>query len=316
MVFKSIAKGKFKTLKKNVKKDWQLLLMIIFPALGWLIFDYFPMFGIQLAFRDYRPNGGIWGSEWVGLKWFKYFLSSPQFLQVFKNTFILSAYNLLVSFPLPIILALLLNSMHNKTYGKVIKIVSYVPHFISMAVFVGIVNLLLSPICGIYGSFYHLLGGEGYPENFRATAEAFRHIYVWSGVWQGIGWASILYTSTLSSVDPGLHEAAIIDGATRIQRIIHIDWPAILPTVGIMFIQRIGGLVGVGFEKAYLLQTPMNLTYSEVISTYVFKRGLSSFRNYSFGAAVGLFNNILSVSLMLLANYISKKASDDEISLF
>ena len=279
------------------------------------IFHYIPIYGIQIAFRDYRPKAGILHSEWVGLRWFKQFLADPKFMEVFMNTVELSLYSF-VTFPLPIIMALFLNAMRKEKYRKVVQTVSYMPHFISATVFVGIIDMLLSPVSGIYGSVFKLFGGQGYPVDFKGTAAAFSHIYIWSGVWQGLGWGTILYTAALSSVSQELHEAARIDGASRFKRIIHIDLPAIMPTIAIQLIMRVSGLLGVGFEKAYLMQTPLNLTVSEVISTYVYKKGMSSFRNFSYGAAVGMFSTVINVTLMIIANQISRKVSDNEVSFF
>jgi len=274
------------------------------------------MYGVQIAFRDFRPRDGIIGSEWVGLKWFKQFLGDRQFVAVFSNTLILSLYSMIASFPLPIVFALTLNCLTNEKYKKTVQTIAYLPHFISTTVMVSIVLLLLSPVSGIYGSVFRLFGGDGYPVDFRATAGAFRHLYVWSGVWQGLGWGSIIYTSALSSVSSELHEAAKIDGATRFKRVLHIDIPAITPTIGMMFLMNVSGLIGVGFEKAYMLQTRLNLSTSEVLSTYVYKYGMSSFRDYSFGSAVGLFNTGVNLFLLVITNFITKKASDGEIALF
>lgn len=315
MKMKSKSVSRVQLFKKHFIRDWQLWLMVLLPLTQLLIFHYGPMYGVQIAFRDYRPGGGVTGSEWVGFKWFLDFLTDPKFGRIFMNTIILNLYNLM-TFPFAIIMALLLNSMQNKTYRKTVQTISYLPHFISTTVFVGIVNMLLSPVSGIYGNVYRLFGGQGFPVDFKATAEAFRHIYVWSGVWQALGWSTILYTSALSAVSVELHEAASIDGASRLKRIWHVDLPAIMPTVGITFIMRVGNLVGIGFEKAYLLQSNINKSTSEVISTYVYRKGMDSFRNFSYGSAVGLFNTIINIVLVFIANTISKKISDNEISLF
>ena len=273
------------------------------------------MYGVQIAFRNYRVADGITGSEWVGLKWFKDFLSDPRFGEIFLNTLSLSLYSLL-TFPLPIILAMIFNAITNKKYVKLVQTVSYMPHFISMAVFVSIIEMVLSPVVGIYGNMYRLFGGAGYPFDFRTSADAFRHIYVWSDQWQGIGWATVLYTSALAGVSMELHEAAKIDGASRLKRMIHIDWPAIMPTVALMFILRVGGLISVGFEKAYMMQNALNLRTSEIISTYVYKKGMKDFRGFSYGTAVSLFNTSINVTLLLIANTVSKKLTEDEVSLF
>ena len=222
----------------------------------------------------------------------------------------------LATFPLAIIFALILHALKSEKYKKVVQTVSYIPHFISVSVMVGIIQMVLSPISGIYGNMYRLFGGVGYPVDFRSTAEAFRHLYVWSGVWQGLGWSSIIYIAALSSVSAELHEAAQIDGASRLKRMWHIDIPAIMPTIAIQFILRCTHIISVGFEKAYLLQSTLNLSVSEVISTYIYKVGMSSFRTFSYGAAVGLFNTAINLTLLLSVNYAVGKATDGEISLF
>lgn len=306
---------KWKTFKKNFKRDWQLHIFMLFPVIYLVIFDFIPMYGVQIAFRDYRPKLGITGSVWVGLKWFKQFLSNYEFGQIFMNTLILSLYSL-ATFPLAIIFALILHALKNEKYKKVVQTVSYVPHFISVSVMVGIINMLLSPVSGIYGNLFRLFGGSGYPVDFRATAEAFRHLYVWSGVWQTLGWSSIIYIAALASVSSELHEAAQIDGASRLKRMWYIDIPAILPTIAIQFILRCTNIISVGFEKAYLLQSTLNLDVSEVISTYVYKKGMSSFRSFSYGAAVGLFNTTINLALLLSVNYVVRRATDGEIALF
>ena len=309
-----IPKRGFARFKKNFLRDRQLYLLIIIGIAPFILFHYGPMYGVQIAFRDYRIADGITGSQWVGWKWFNEFLTDPNFKRIFFNTLIISLYSL-VSFPLPIIMALLFNAMRRERYKSVAQTISYMPHFISMTVFVGIMNLILSPTSGIYGNIFRLLGGNGYPADFRTLAGSFRHLYVWSGVWQGMGWQTILYTSALSSVSAELHEAACLDGASRFKRIIHVDLPAIMPTIAIMLILRMGGLISVGFEKAYLMQSPLNLSTSELISTYVYKRGLSDFRRFSYGTAVSLFNTAINVTLMLITNYTSKKVTEDEISV-
>ena len=307
---------KCQTIIREFKRDWQLWLLVMVPVIWLVIFDYGPMYGLQIAFRDYLPRDGITKSAWVGLKWFKKFLTDRNFVEVFSNTVILSVYGLVVNFPLPIIFALILHGMRSQKYKRVVQVVTYIPHFISTTVMVSIVQMLLSPVSGIYGAFYQLLGGEGYPVDFRATAVAFRHIYVWSGVWQGLGWSTIIYTAALSAVSPELHDAAMVDGASRFKRMIHVDIPAIMPTICIRLILSFSGIIGVGFEKAFMLQSGLNLSVSEVISTYVYKRGMNSFKNFSYGTAVSLFNTAINLTLMLIVNKISKKMSDDEVSLF
>jgi len=300
---------------KEFKRDWQLHLLVLFPVVYMFIFDFIPMYGVQIAFRDFRPVHGITGSEWVGLKWIKNFLSSPDFLEIFGNTISLSLYSF-ATFPIPIIFALVLNALRGEKYKKVVQTVSYMPHFISTTVMVGIINMLCSPVSGIYGNIYRLFGGVGFPTDFRATAAAFRHLYIWSGEWQGLGWSAIIYLAALSGVSQELHEAAQMDGASRFKRIWHIDIPAISTTIAMKLVLAATGIIGVGFEKAYLLQKPMNLEVSEVISTYVYKKGMSSFRNYSYGAAVGLFNTVINLVLLFVVNGIVDKATDGEVSMF
>lgn len=308
-------KNLIKTFKRNFKREWQLYLLAIIPTIYLIIFDFAPMYGLQIAFRDYRIAGGITGSEWVGLRWFKQFLSDPQFGAVFKNTLILSLYGL-ATFPIPIIFALMITALRGSKYKKVIQNVSYMPHFISTTIFVGIIHMIFSPVNGLYGNFYHLFGGEGYPTDFRFTAEAFRHLYIWSGEWKNLGWSAIIYIAALSGVSAELHEAAQLDGASRLQRMWHIDIPSILPTVCIKLILSCSGIISVGAEKVLLMQNDLNLSVSEVISTHVYKVGLSSFRNFSYGTAVSLFNTAINLSLLFLVNGITKKMSEGEISYF
>ena len=300
---------------KDFKRDWQLHLLVLFPVVYMFIFDFIPMYGIQIAFRDFRPISGITGSEWVGLKWVKNFLSSPDFLEIFGNTISLSLYSF-ATFPIPIIFALVLNALRGEKYKKVVQTVSYMPHFISTTVMVGIINMLCSPVSGIYGNIYRLFGGVGFPTDFRATAAAFRHLYIWSGEWQGLGWSAIIYLAALSGVSPELHEAAQMDGASRFKRIWFVDIPAISTTIAMKLVLAATGIIGVGFEKAYMLQKPMNKEVSEVISTYVYKKGMSSFRNYSFGGAVGLFNTVINLVLLFAVNTIVNKATDGEVTMF
>lgn len=305
--------------KKNVKlfkRDWQLHLCVWIPIIYLLIFDYGPMYGVQIAFRNYTPAKGIVGSDWVGLSWFKQFLDNYKFMSYLKNTIVLSLYSLIAGFPLPIIFALLLNTLRNEKFKKLTQTISYMPHFISMVVFVGILNMVLSPVSGIYGNLYRLFGGSGYPYDFRGAESAFRHLYVWSGIWQNMGWSSIIYISALSAVSQELHEAAQLDGATRLQRIRYVDFPSILPTVAILLIMRCGSIISVGFEKVYLMQNSLNLGTSEVLSTYVYKTGMSSFKNYSYASAVGLFNTAINLTLLVIVNFIVKKMTENEVSLF
>ena len=298
------------------RRDWQLHLLIWVPLIYLFIFHYWPMYGVQIAFRDYRARDGIMGSEWVGLKWFEKFLTHPKFKQVFSNTLILSFYQILVGFPLPVIFALMINVLKAERFKKFVQTISYMPHFISTVVIVAILNQVFNPVNGLYGTVYHLFGGQGYPEDIRSTGEAFRHLYVWSGIWQHLGWDTIIYTAALSAVSQDHHEAAMIDGATRWQRVLHVDLPAILPTACIMLILRCGSVMTIGFEKVYLMQGPLNTMTSEVISTYVYKVGMGSSGDFSYASAIGLFNSVINCALLIFVNFISRKMSDKEVSLF
>lgn len=301
---------------KKMRRDWQLHLLILIPVVYKIIFSYLPMYGAQIAFRSYSVRGGIWGSDWVGLKWFVRFLGMPDFWNIVGNTFTLSFYSLCVSFPLPIFMALLLNVMRNQLFKKTMQTISYIPHFISTVVMVAILNQVFSPVSGLYGYFFRLFGGEGYPTDIRANPDAFPHMYVWSGIWQQLGWNTIIYLASLSSVSAELHEAAEIDGASRWKRVIHVDLPTILPTVGILLIMRCGNLLSIGFEKTFLMQNSLNLSKSEVISTYVYKKGLrGTGADQSYGSAVNLLENIINCIMLLSVNKLSKWVSHDEVAL-
>lgn len=301
------------TLFRRVCARWQIYLLLLLPLAYLIIFHYVPMGGLVLAFKDYSFRKGIWGSEWVGLENFKTFFSSYKFKTILTNTLSLSVYSLLVSFPLPVIFALLLNSMRGKHYKKAIQTVTYIPHFISTVVMVGLVFQILDNRTGLYGSLYTLLTGETAP-SIMAQGTAFRHVYVWSGVWQSMGYNAVIYMAALAGVDQTLHEAAEIDGANRFQRLIHIDWPSILPTTSIMLILAIGKIMSVGYEKAFLMQNSLNLNFSEIISTYVYKVGLASdIQDFSMSVTIGLFNSVINLFLLLSANKFSKKLSGSGI---
>lgn len=289
-------------------REYYLLLL---PALVYvIIFNYGPLYGIQIAFKDFKGSLGIIGSRWVGFKHFINFFNGYYFWELIRNTLVLSVYNLLVSFPIPIIVALILNEASGKL-KRVAQTILYAPHFISMVVLVGMMGVMFSKSIGIVNTALEALGFNRY--YFMGEPAAFRHLYVWSGVWQNMGWSAIIYIAALSGVDPCLHEAATIDGATRMQRIKYINVPCILPTIIIMLIMAVGSIASVGYEKVYLLQNDLNIDVSRVISTYVYERGIVD-ANYSFSAAVGLFNNVINVIMLLIANAISRKVS--ETSLF
>lgn len=289
-----------------LKRNWVCYLFILPMLIYVIIFNYIPMYGIQLAFKDYRVADGIWGSAWVGLKHFKTFFESYQFKDLLWNTLSLSLYSLIAGFPMPIIFALLLNYITNVKLKKVVQMVTYAPHFISTVVYCGMILIFLSSD-GVINQLLKLIGID--PVAFLTNPSNFRHIYVWSGVLQNIGWGSIMYISVLTSVDPTLHEAATVDGATRFQRLLHIDLPAIVPTMVIMLIMRAGEIMDLGFEKAFLLQNNINLDYSEIIATYVYKIGIQG-GQFSYSSAIGLFNNVINMVLLVVVNKIAKKVSD------
>lgn len=289
-----------------IRKSWILYLFVL-PAIVYLIiFSYIPMYGVQIAFKDYRASLGILGSPWVGLKHIITFFDSYQFVQLLINTLALSFYGLIAGFPVPIILALLLHYTKNQRFKKLTQMVTYAPHFISTVVFCGMIFILLGNE-GVYNQIIEILGFDKI--KFMSKPEYFRHIYVWTDVFKGMGWSSIIYIAALSGVDPQIHEAAIIDGASKIQRIIHVDFPSILPTIIILLILNAGRIMSVGFEKAFLLQNNLNLEHSEIISTYVYKVGIQS-GQFSYSTAIGLFNNIINFLLLILVNKISKKITN------
>lgn len=291
---------------ENMKKDWSLWMFCIPGIILTFIFSYIPMYGVQIAFRRYNAKQGIWGSPWVGLRYFQRFIESPYFSRTITNTLILSLYGLLVSFPIPIILALMLNAFRHKRYRKVIQTVTYAPNFISTIVMCGMLILFLSPSVGIINTVIKMFGGEAV--NFMAKKEYWRHLYVWSGIWQGMGWSSVIYFAALSGISPELHEAAKCDGATKFQIIRYIDLPSILPTATIQLILSCGSILSIGFEKAYALQNDLNLSVSEIISTYVYKVGLID-NNMSYSSAIGLFNTLINMVMLIIVNKIADKMS-------
>lgn len=304
---KNLTNGK-QTMKQKlfyVRKNWQLYVFFLMPALVFtIIFKYLPMGGILMAFEDYNVRLGLLGSEGVGLDYFKRFLSSPDFMSYLLNTLKLSLYGLLWGFPMPIILALLLNQIRSVGIKKKIQLLIYAPNFISVIVLCGMVRMFLSPV----GPLNQILGTS---TNWMTMPEAFRTIYIASGIWQGAGWASIMYTAALSNVSKELEEAAMLDGANVLQQIWYVQLPAIKNIIVIQFILSAGNIMSVGFEKAYALQTGMNLPTSEIISTYVYKIGLLN-GDYGYSTAVGIFNSIINVILLLVVNGIVSKLNDGE----
>ena len=303
------AKG---NLWRRIARNWGLYLLLL-PALTLLIcFTYKPMYGVLIAFKEYKPVKGILGSAWADpwYKYFKKFFDSFQFKTTIRNTLVITLYSMLVMFPLPVILALGINQLKNRTYRKIFQTVTYMPHFISTVVMVGLLTLLLSPGSGLLGAVCGMLGIEA--PTFLGQPSAFKHLYVWSDVWQHVGWDSIIYIAALSSVDPSLYEAATVDGATNLQKIKYVDIPMLVPTAVIMLIMRFGSLMSLGFEKVYLMQNDLNLTASEVISTYVYKIGIINVQ-YSYSAAINLFSTVINFILLILVNQISKKVSDNSL---
>ena len=299
-----------KTLKKTLS-NWQLYMMIVPAFLFIIIFEYFPMYGVQIAFRDFNFKDGITGSPWVGFDNFERLFNSYWFPIILKNTIVLSGLRLLMGFPLPIIFALMVNEVGNSKVKKWIQTVSYAPHFISTVVMCGMIILLLTPETGLVNIFIQLFGGESI--SFMQDPGMFKWIHVISGIWQGTGWSAIIYFAALSGVDKSLLEAAEIDGANRLQRIWHINLPVIAPTILIQLILSMGSILSVGYQKILLLQNTMNLNASEVISTYVYKVGLQNFQ-YSFSTATNLFNSLVNCIMLITVNSIVKKVT--KTSLF
>lgn len=290
--------------KRKIKSNIPLY-VLLFPSIILLImFAYIPMFGLVIAFKDYSPANGILNSPWVGFKYFTQFFNSVQFGTTMMNTLKISIYSILVGFPLPILLALLCNQLRAGKFKKVFQVTTYLPHFISTMVMCGIIILFLSPNSGLIANIFKSLGWT--MPNLLSKPDSFAGVYVWSDVWQHIGWDSIIYLAALSAIDPTYYEAATMDGASRMQKILNIDLPLLLPTAMILLILRAGSLLSIGFEKVLLLQNPLNLAGSEVISTYVYKVGMQNFQ-YSYSTAIGLFNTVVNLIILLSVNWFSKR---------
>lgn len=291
---------------KSIKNNYMLYLFLV-PALVYVaVFCYAPMYGVQIAFKNFKASKGIMGSAWVGLAHFKTFFSSPRFMLLLTNTLSVSVYSIIVGFPIPIILALLFNYVQYPWFKKFAQTVSYAPHFISTVVLVGMLSMFFSTTTGFVNAAIAALGFNKI--HFFGEPQYFRHLYVWSGVWQNMGWSAVIYIATLSGVDPQQHEAARIDGATILQRMWHIDLPALAPTIVILLIMQAGSIMSVGYEKVYLMQNSTNLTTSEVISTYTYKIGLEN-AQFSYSAAIGLFNNVINFIMLVVVNTLTKKLS-------
>lgn len=297
-------------LKKSILKNWDLYILILPVIFYFIIFHYLPMYGLQIAFKDYNAAKGIWASPLVGIKHFQRFFKSYHFWTLIKNTLGINVYQLAVSFPVPILLALMMNEIKSKSFRKTMQTVTYAPHFLSTVVLVGIVSAFLSPKHGIINEFIKLFGGK--PIYFMIEPAWFKTIYVLSGVWKNAGWGSIVYMAALSSIDQQQYEAAIIDGASKLQRILYVTIPGILPTAIILLIMETGRMMNVGFEKVFLMQNDLNRPASDVISTYVYRMGLLG-SEFSFSAAVGLFNSVINCILLLVVNRIARKFSETSL---
>lgn len=294
-------------LMKSVRKYWDLYLLLVPVAAYFILFQYLPMYGLQIAFKDYSPRKGYWGSPWVGFEHFTRFLSSYNFWQIMYNTVSISVLTLIFTFPLPIMLALLLNETRSKRFKGALQTITYTPHFLSTVVVVGMMVAFVSPSTGIINQLIRLFGGQ--PVYFMTKPEWFKPLYIISDIWKNTGWSSIIFVSALANVDLGLYEAAKVDGANRRQRLFHITFPCLAPTMIIMLILSCGKIMGVGFEKIFLMQTDLTLGISQVISTYVYQQGIVQ-SQFSYATAVGIFDSLINFAVLLIVNRIAKKASD------
>ncbi|WP_314588408.1 ABC transporter permease subunit [Paenibacillus terrigena] len=296
--------------RKALLQNWRLYVMLAPVIIYFIVFHYLPMYGVQLGFKDFIATKGISGSPWVGFKHFERFFDSYYFWRLLKNTLGIGLYELAVGFPIPIILALMINEVRHKFYNRFIQTVTYMPHFLSTVVLVGMISIFLSPETGIINLVIKLFGGE--PISFLTESEWFKTIFVMSGVWQHMGWSSIIYLAALSGIDPQLHEAARVDGASRMHRIWHINIPGIMPTIMILLILKAGSILGVGFEKVFLMQNSLNMESSDVISTFVYRSGMLD-AQYSFATAVDLFNSVINFILLITVNFIARRAGGNSL---
>jgi putative aldouronate transport system permease protein len=299
--------------KKSFRRHWQLYLVMLPALLYFFVFKYIPIANAVIAFKEYNVVQGIWGSPWAGFKYFNLFFSNPVFWTLIKNTLGISLYSLAVGFPIPIILALCLNEIRDGFFRRFTQLVTYAPYFISTVIVVSMLMLVLAPRLGAVNLVLQALGQQ--PVNFLGSPGLFAGIFAWSGAWQFSGYAAVIYLAALSGIDPQLHDAAKVDGASRLQKIRHVDLPGIMPVILVILILNVGNLLSVSFEKVFLLQNPLNLATSEVISTYVYKIGLLN-ANYSFATAVGLFNSVIGMILLVLVNTLVKRFSDSGAGLW
>lgn len=299
----SARKTKVANLLQRIGANWQLYAMLLIPLAITFIYKYIPMYGIQIAFRDYTASRGMFGSTWVGFDWFERFFTAPNFWRMIRNTVLLSFYSLLWGFPIPIILALMINQLRFKRFQRTVQTILYAPHFISIMVVCGMIRIFLSPS----GGLINLISNSN--TDYLSLASAFRTIYIASGIWQDAGWGIIVYMATLANIDVSQYEAAKIDGASLFQRILHIDIPELIPTIILMLIMSAGSLMNVGFEKVWLLQTNLNKATSDVISVYVYQQGIENAK-YSYSTAVGLFNTVVNIILLIIVNRLASRMSD------
>ena len=303
-------KIKLKKLLTVILRDYQLYLFVIPVLVHLFLFNYVPMYGVQIAFKDYNIAYGIEGSKWVGFAHFQRFFNSFQFANILKNTLALGLYSLIAGFPIPIIFALLITQTRNKFFKKTVQTVTYAPYFISIVVIVGMMNLFLSPRTGVVNSVLALMNIA--PVNFMSQPSLFKHLYVWSDIWQNVGWGSVIYVAALSSINPELYESAKIDGASKFKQILHVDLPGIVPTIVITLILSVGGIMNTGAQKAYLMQNPLTANSQEIIATYTYKIGLIQ-NQFSYSAAIGLFNTLINLVFLVSVNQISKKLTDNSL---
>jgi len=301
-----LRRSRWSQAKRAWRLHWQLYLLASVPMAYFVIFKYIPMSFLVIAFKQYNVVQGPWGSPWVGWQNFDQLFSNPVFGTLLKNTFILAFYLVLASFPVPIILALGLNEIRDSWFKRTVQMATYAPYFISTVVVVSMTILVLSPRVGVVNQGLGALGVT--PINFLADPDFFRHIYVWTDVWQTAGYSAVIYLAALAGIDPALHESAKIDGASRLQRIRHVDLPGIMPTAVVMLVLGVGNMMAIGFEKAYLLQNDLNLAQSEIIPTYVYKTGLIN-ADFSMATAVGLFNSVVNLCLLLAVNFVAKRVT-------
>ena len=296
----------------RIRRNWQLYILLLLPLIWLVVFKYWPMYGAQIAFRQYSPAFGIEGSPWVGLANFERFVNSFKFEPVIINTLVISFYSLIAGFPIPILLALSLNQVRGRLFRNTVQMVTYAPHFISTVVIVGMLFQFLHPRVGFTAAIANVLGMDA--PNWMGDPGAFRHIFVWSGIWQEMGFSSIIYLAVLATIDPALHEAAVVDGASRLQRIRYIDIPGLLPTAMVLLVLSTGRVLEVSFEKVYLMQSPLNLSVAEVINTYVYKVGLlSPILDFSYSTAIGLMKGFVGLLLLIAVNHAARRMTNNSV---